>query len=57
MEKPKLPKIITDKLAARKRLSMDEYLEYVTFHWEHTVDRENIRREKRLAAVNEPFSF
>ncbi|MBF0216336.1 MAG: hypothetical protein HQL30_05000 [Candidatus Omnitrophica bacterium] len=39
----------------KKILSMDEYLEFVTFNLKYTVDREAVRRWKRKLRVNVPF--
>lgn len=56
MEDLKFP-IIKGKIPAAKRLSMDDYLRFVTLNLKYTVDREANRKSKRLSAVNVPFSL
>lgn len=56
MENLNLP-IIKGELPTGKHLSMDDYLKFVTLNLKYTVDIKNIRKQKRLSAVNEPFSF
>ncbi len=40
-----------------KYLSMDDYLIFVTLLWKYTLDKDNIRKQKKAAAVNVPFSL
>ncbi|MBL7157785.1 MAG: hypothetical protein ISS92_06490 [Candidatus Omnitrophica bacterium] len=56
MKEIKLPVIKTNGLK-RKHLSMDEYLEFVTFNLKHTVDIKSCRKQKRSAACHMPFSI
>lgn len=56
MEKLNLP-IIKGKLPGAKRLSMDDYLKFVTLNLKYTLDKKSIRKQKRAANVNVPFSL
>jgi len=56
MENLNLP-IIKGKLPAGKHLSMNEYLKFVNLNLKYTVDKESNEKQKRLSAVNKPFSF
>ena len=56
MKKLNLP-IIKGALPASRRLSMEDYLEFVNLHLKYTLDRKSIRRQKKLAAVNVRFSL
>ena len=55
-DKLNLP-IIKGKLPKNRYLSMDEYLEFVTFNLKHTVDIEAARKWKDKCAVNVPFKL
>ncbi|MDO8661719.1 MAG: hypothetical protein Q7K98_00665 [Candidatus Omnitrophota bacterium] len=54
MDKLRLP-IIKGDLPEPKSLSMDEYLEFVQFNLQYTVDIEASRRWKKVFFVNIPF--
>lgn len=56
MEKLKLP-VIKDALPAARRLSMDDYLKFINLHLKYTLNKRDIRRHKKMAAVNVPFSL
>ena len=57
MEKLKLP-VIKGSLPRAKRLSMDDYLKFVNLFLKYKiVDIKFIRKQKRLSAVNVPFSL
>jgi len=55
-EELKLP-IIQGALPAARHLSMDEYLEFVACNLKYTIDKKSIRKQKRVAAVGEPFFY
>ncbi len=54
MEKLNLP-IFKGVSPAKKQLSMDDYLKFVMFNLEHTVDRKGVIFWKSRSAVNSPF--
>ena len=54
MKKLKFP-IIPKSMAEPKILSMDEYLKFVQFNWEHVIDRKANAKWKEMSAVNVPF--
>lgn len=54
MKKLNLP-VIKGNIPKARRLSMDDYLKFVTFNLKYTLDRKNIRRQKRLSKVNTAF--
>ena len=56
MDKLKFP-IIKGEFPAARRLSMDDYLKFVNLHIKYTLDRKAVRRQKKMAAVNVPFSL
>ena len=56
MEDLNLP-IIRGALPEAKRLSMDEYLKFIDFQLKYVIDKKVIRKQKKIAAVNIPFSF
>lgn len=56
MKKLKLP-IIKGALPAAKWLSMDDYVRFVSLNLRYAPDKETIRKQKKLAAVNVPFSL
>lgn len=56
MEKLNLP-IITGVISVSRRLSMDDYLKFIDLHLKYTIDRKAIRKQKKLQAVNVPFSL
>lgn len=56
MDKLNLP-IIKQPTPEPKSLSMDEYLRFVNFNLQYTVDREANRRWKKMLFVNVPFSL
>ena len=56
MKKLEFP-IITGSVPDKKQLSMDDYLEFVKFNLQNTCDINEIRKQKKLAAVLVPFSI
>jgi len=56
MKKLKLP-IIKGALPASRRLSMEEYLEFVNLNLKYTLNKKAIRKQKKLTAVNVQFSL
>lgn len=56
MEKLNLP-VIKGKTPSPRYLSMDDYVKFVDLNLRYTLDRKNIRKYKRLLAVNVPFSL
>lgn len=56
MENLNLP-VMKKPLPAAKRLSMEDYLRFVSLHLRYTLERKNNRRQKRLSAVTRPFSL
>lgn len=56
MEKLNLP-IIKGRLPAARQLSMDDYLKFINLHIKYTLDRKNMREQKRLTAVNVRFTL
>lgn len=56
MKKIRLP-IIRGTGPAKKILSMDDYLRFVSFNWRYTVNKRAVRKWKRWQAVNVPFSL
>lgn len=54
MDKLNLPKIKLPVFKT-KPLSMDEYLEFISFNLKYTVDRKVKRRWKKECFVNIPF--
>jgi len=53
-EKLKLP-VIKNNSAASRVLSMNNYLHFVLFNIEHTLDVKVYRNQKKTSAVNVPF--
>lgn len=49
--------VVKQPLPAAKRLSMDDYLKFVAFNLRYALDKKAIREQKKLAAVNVPFSL
>ena len=49
--------IIKGVLPRPRRLSMDDYLRFVTFNLKYTVDNKAIRKQQKLAVVNVSFSL
>ncbi len=49
--------IIKGALPAAKWLSMDDYLRFVNLQIRYVLDRKTIRKQKRLAVINVPFSL
>lgn len=41
----------------KRVLSMDEYLEFVKFNIENTLDKPSYDKRKKMLAVNAPFSM
>ena len=56
MAKLRLP-IIEGALPGSKILSMRDYLEFVNFNLKYNLDRKTARKQRKLAAVNIPFSL
>lgn len=56
MDKLNLP-IVKQPARLPRTLLMDEYLEFVNFNLEYTVDRKVSRRWKKIFFVNVPFSL
>jgi hypothetical protein len=56
MKDIKLP-IVKSKARKDRRLSMEDYLEFVLFNLKHTVDMVSARKLARKAAINVPFVF
>ena len=56
MDKLKLP-IIKQSIGRRKPVSMDDYLKFVYFNLQYTVDRKAARDWKKAFFVNVPFSL
>lgn len=54
MDKLNLPKIKLPVFKT-KPLSMDEYLEFISFNLKYTVDKKATRRQKKEFSVNIPF--
>ena len=55
MKELKLP-VIKDHVAPpSKILSMDEYVRFVQFNLENTLDKESYWKWKKIIAVNVPF--
>ena len=58
MDKEKLEfPVVKGEFPARKSLSMDDYIRFVNLHLKYTFNRKSYERQKRLLAVNVPFSF
>jgi hypothetical protein len=55
-DKLNLP-IIKGALPAARILSMDDYVKFVTLNLKYIVDKRTVRKQKKLAAVNMPFSL
>ncbi len=56
MKNLKLP-IIKESHPAARCLSMDDYVKFVSLNLKYAIiDKKNIRRQKKLAMVNVPFS-
>jgi len=49
--------VVINALPAAKWLDMDDYFQFVTFQLAYTIDKKSVRKQKRLAAVNVPFSL
>jgi hypothetical protein len=56
MEKINLP-IIKGSAPSAKWLSMDDYIKFINLHLRYTLDKKTSRKQKKLAAVNVPFSL
>lgn len=56
MKKLEFP-IISGPTPEKKQLSMDNYLEFVQFNLKNTCDIDEIRKQKKSAAVLVPFSI
>ncbi|MEK7849473.1 MAG: hypothetical protein AAB213_01435 [Candidatus Omnitrophota bacterium] len=56
MDKLNFP-IIKNPIFEPRPLLMDEYLEFVNFNLEYTIDRKANRKWKKRLFVNVPFSF
>jgi len=56
MEEIKLP-IIKSPGPYAKWLSMDDYIKFINLHLKYVLDKKSVRRQKKLAAVNVPFSL
>lgn len=56
MDKLKLP-IIKEPIGRHKPLSMDDYLRFVRFNLQYTVDKRAAREWKKLLFVNVLFSL
>lgn len=56
MKKLKLP-IIKESLPVARWLSMDDYLKFIALNLKYTVDKKALRKQKKLMAVNVPFSL
>jgi len=54
MKKLKLPIVQTPRRKAKK-LSMDEYLQFVQFNLKHAFDKKAYAKWKRMSVVNVPF--
>ena len=54
MKKLRLP-VIRNNVSKPRVLSMDEYLKFVQFNWEHIIDRKANAKWKEISAVNVPF--
>ena len=52
----KLP-IFKGRIKKTRPLTADEYLEFVTWNLKHNFDRRAYAKEKKLSAVNVPFSL
>jgi len=56
MKKLNLP-IIKGNIPDAKRLSMDDYLKFVSLNLKYTLDRKVVRKQKKSASVNVSFSL
>lgn len=56
MEEINLP-IIKGSGPCAKWLSMDDYIKFINLHLRYTLDKKSARKQKKLAAVNVPFSL
>ncbi len=56
VEKLNLP-VIKGTLPAARCLSMDDYVNFVILNLKYIVDKRAVRKQKKLAAVNIPFSL
>jgi len=56
MDRLNLP-VINEPIPEPKPLSMDEYLEFVSFNLKYTVDMKANRHWKKTLLVNVPFSM
>lgn len=56
MKKLNLP-IIKEEIPDPEPLSMDDYLEFVSFNLKHTVDIEAAREWKKTIVVKVPFTL
>jgi len=56
MKELNLP-VIKGVLPASKCLSMEDYIEFINLHLKYTFNKKAVRRQKKLAAVNIPFSL
>ncbi len=55
-EKLNLP-VIKGTLPAARYLSIDDYVKFVTLNLKYIVDKREVRRQKKLTAVNVSFSL
>ncbi|PIP67700.1 MAG: hypothetical protein CO035_02650 [Candidatus Omnitrophica bacterium CG_4_9_14_0_2_um_filter_42_8] len=56
MNKLNLP-ILKADIPFSRSLSMEDYIKFVTFNLRYTIDKKAVREQKKLAMVNEHFSF
>ena len=56
MDKLNLPALKINVYLPRS-LSMEDYLEFVSVNLKYVVDKKSVREQKKLAAVNVPFSL
>ena len=54
MDKLEFP-VSKDSGPPTRRLSMDEYLEFVMFCWQNVPDRERLRKQRMREAPKVPF--
>jgi len=55
-EKLNLP-IVKGAFPAPRHLTMDDYFKFVALNLKYVVDRKAVRKQKRLAVVDVPFSL
>ena len=56
MEQLNLP-IIKAGIPLKRSLSMEDYIKFVNLNLQYTIDKKAIREQKKLEAVNVPFSL